>query len=251
MTRKTHMRILIVDDDFAFRVGTLALLEDHGYDAAVATSGEEACRMLAEREYQLVVSDLVMQGMNGIALLQHIRTNYPAVAVIMVTGFASISTAIEAMRLGAHDYVTKPCDNDELILKIEKALEALRKDQELKSLRDEVHGVYSFGNMVGQNGKMREVYRLVEQVAGTDVPVLILGETGTGKELIARAIHNLSGRKSRAMIKVNCAALPAALIEAELFGHEKGAYTGATSSQIGRFEAANGSTIFLDEIGEL
>jgi DNA-binding NtrC family response regulator len=241
----------MVDDDFAFRVGTLALLEDHGYEADVATSGEEARQMLTEKPYDLVLSDLVMPGMNGLELLQHIKTAHAGIAVIMVTGFASISTAIEAMRLGAHDYVTKPCDNDELVLKIQKALDSVRKDVELEHLRNEVHGVYSFGNMVGQNGRMKEVYRLVQQVAGTDVPALILGETGTGKELIAKAIHYNSSRGGKPFVVINCSALSETLLESELFGHEKGSFTGAHALHIGKFEEAEGGTVFLDEIGDV
>ena len=244
-------KIMIVDDDLAFRVATLALLEDHGYAVTIGTNGEEAKQELAEQNYDLVLSDLVMPGINGIELLQHIKSNYPGVPVIMVTGFASIGTAVEAMRIGARDYVTKPCDNNELLIKIQRALEDQQKDRELKSLRDEVHEVYAFGNILGRSGRMKDVYTLVELVAGTDVPVLILGETGTGKELVAKAIHYNSSRRDKPFVVINCSALTETLLESELFGHEKGSFTGAHRQHIGKFEEAGGGTIFLDEIGDV
>ena len=251
MTKQTTRRILVVDDDLAFRVATLALLEDHGYAAAIATSGEEAKQKLTERQYDLVLSDLVMPGINGIELLRHIKSSYPGVPVIMVTGFASVATAVEAMRLGARDYVTKPSDNDELVIKIQRALEEQEKDRELKLLRDEVREVYAFGNLVGANSKMKEVYALVRQVAETDVPALILGETGTGKELVAKAIHYNSSRREKPFVVINCSALAETLLESELFGHEKGAFTGAHRQHIGKFESAVGGTVFLDEVGDV
>ena len=251
MAKHAHGRIMIVDDDLAFRIGTLALLEDHGYVSTIATNGEEAKRKLAEQQFDLVLSDLVMPGINGIELLQHIRGSHPGVPVIMVTGFASIGTAVEAMRLGARDYVTKPCDNDELLIKIRRALEEQQKDRELRSLRDEVRGVYAFGNIVGRNSRMKEVYTLVQQVAGTDVPALILGETGTGKELVAKAIHYNSSRRDKPFVVINCSALAETLLESELFGHERGSFTGAHRQHTGKFEEAQGGTIFLDEIGDV
>lgn len=251
MTQPIQRKVLIVDDDLAFRIATLALLEDHGYAATIATNGEEAKVQLAGQHYDIVLSDLVMPGINGIELLQHIRSAYPGVPVIMVTGFASIGTAVEAMRLGARDYVTKPCDNDELLLKIRRALEEQEKDKELTMLRAEVRETYAFGNMIGKNEGMKEVYKLVQQVAATDVPALILGETGTGKELIARAIHYNSSRRDKPFVVINCSALAETLLESELFGHEKGAFTGAHRQHIGKFEEAAGGTIFLDEIGDV
>jgi DNA-binding NtrC family response regulator len=251
MIKQAQGRIMIVDDDLAFRVGTMALLDDHGYASTIATNGSEALQKLAERQFDLVLSDLVMPGMNGIELLQRIATGHPGIPVIMVTGFASIATAVEAMRLGARDYVTKPCDNDELLIKIRRALEEQQKDRELKSLRNEVHGVYGFGNIVGRNSRMKEVYTLVEQVAGTDVPALILGETGTGKELVAKAIHYNSSRRDKPFVVINCSALAETLLESELFGHEKGSFTGAHRQHTGKFEEAQGGTIFLDEIGDV
>ena len=251
MTTRAKYKIMIVDDDLAFRAGTVALLEDHGYAPTVAADGEEAKQRLTEQQCDLVLSDLVMPGMNGIELLQHIKSTYPGVPVIMVTGFASIGTAVEAMRIGARDYVTKPCDNDELVIKIQRALDEQQKDRELKSLREEVREAYAFGNIVGRNNKMKDLYALVQQVAGTDVPVLILGETGTGKELVAKSVHYNSSRRDKAFVVINCSALPETLMESELFGHEKGSFTGAQRQRIGKFEEAEGGTIFLDEIGDV
>ena len=251
MTKQTRGRLLVVDDDFAFRVATLALLEDHGYDVAVAGGGEEAKEKLTEQQYDCVLSDMVMPGINGIELLRHVRSSHPDVAVIMITSFASIGTAVEAMRLGARDYVTKPCDNEELLVKIGKALDDLQKDRELKILRDEVLEINTFDNIIGGNSRMKDVYRMVRQVAGTDVPALILGETGTGKELVARAIHYNSSRRGKPFVVINCSALSETLLESELFGHEKGAFTGAHRQHRGRFEEAEGGTIFLDEIGDV
>lgn len=251
MAVQARQRIMIVDDDLAFRLGTLALLEDRGYDADAVADAEEAMKKFSVRQYDLVLSDLVMPGTSGIDLLIHIRNRHPDLPVIMVTGFASIATAVEAMRLGARDYVTKPCDNNELLIKIGRALEEQQKDRELRNLRNAVQQQFAFGNIIGQNSKMRDVYRLVEQVAATDVPVLILGETGTGKELVAKAIHFNSSRRDRAFVVINCSALAESLLESELFGHEKGAFTGADRQRTGKFEEAEGGTVFLDEIGDV
>jgi len=250
MTDVKHT-ILIVDDDLAFRVATKAFLEDHGYSPTIATSGEEAVRILGENRYEVVLSDLVMPGMNGLALLQHITAQHPGTIIIMITGFASVKTAVEAMRLGARDYVTKPCDNSELLIKIQRALEERAKEVELRQLREEVRGVYSFGNLVGQSAPMTEVYRLVQLVAATDVTALILGETGTGKELVAKAIHYNSSRQAKPFVVINCSALADTLLESELFGHERGAFTGAHRQRAGKFEEAEGGTVFLDEIGDV
>lgn len=251
MTSQQRFKILIVDDDLAFRVGTVALLQDNGFTAEVAESGEEAKQKLDAQHYDLVLSDLVMPGINGIALLQQIRSNQPNLPVIMVTGFASIRTAVEAMRLGAYEYVTKPCDNDELLIKIRRALDEQAKSRELTDLRQEVYQKYAFTNIVGRNTKMADVFRLIQQVSGTDVPALILGETGTGKELVAKAIHYNSSRRDRPFVVINCSTLAETILESELFGHEKGAFTGAHQQHIGKFEEAEGGTIFLDEIGDV
>ena len=237
MTPADRMKILVVDDDNAFRIGTVAMLEDNGFEVSTAANGEEAKRRIADHHFDLVLSDLVMPAFNGIDLLRHIKERYPSTPVMMITGFGSISTAVEAMRLGAQDYITKPSDNDELLLKIRRVLKERERDLELGRLRTEVHGMYSFGSIVGQSSKMKEVYRLVQQVAGSDVSVLIQGETGTGKELVAKAIHYNSGRGNKPFIVINCSALSETLLESELFGHEKGSFTGAHRQRIGKFEA--------------
>jgi DNA-binding NtrC family response regulator len=251
MAGSNQQTILIVDDDLAFRLGTLALLEDQGLSAATAVSTEDAKKKLAQCQYDLVLSDLVMPDASGIDLLKHIRQVDPDLPVIMVTGYASVGTAVEAMRMGARDYVTKPCDNDELLLKIRRALEEKARDRELRNLRDTVREVFSFGKMLGQNSKIRDVFRLVEQVASTEVPVLILGETGTGKELVAKAIHFNSTRRNNKFIVINCSALSESIMESELFGHEKGAFTGADRQRRGKFEEAQSGTVFLDEVGDV
>ncbi len=247
----TREHILVVDDDKAFRVATRTLLEDEGYAVHLAASADEALSMLAAAEVDLLLSDLVMAKMSGIELLEKVRSMYPDLTVIMVTGFGSISSAVEAMRLGANDYLTKPCNNAELLLKIRRAVDSQAKDRELKQLREELHTTYSFGSMVSRSEKMKQVIQSIRQVADTDVTILIQGESGTGKELVARALHYNSNRNSRPFIAVNCSAIPENLLESELFGHEKGAFTGAMKTKPGKFEEASSGTLFLDEIGDL
>ncbi len=243
--------ILIVDDDKAFRFATVALLNDEGYAVTAAATGEEARRLIDSQSFDLIISDLVMEGMNGIDLLQHIKATVPDALIMMVTGFASVQTAVEAMRLGAYDYLTKPCNNDELVIKVRRALEERQKSREILRLRNLVESTADFSSIISQNPKMEQVFKLVRQVAETDVTVLVQGETGTGKELIAKAIHLNSQRKDRPFITVQCSAIPDTLLESELFGYERGAFTGAARQRIGKFEEANGGTIFLDEIGDI
>ncbi|MEX1274694.1 MAG: sigma-54 dependent transcriptional regulator [Bacteroidota bacterium] len=243
--------ILIVDDDKGFRVATLALLKDNGYTVTAAANGKEAKKILTEERVDLVLSDLVMEGMNGIELLQWIRASVPGTPVMMITGFGSINTAVEAMRLGAYDYITKPCDNDELLIKIRRVLQEQQKDRELRRLREEIREQFSFGNIVSKNERMNKIFKLVNQVCETDVTVLVLGETGTGKELLAKAIHYNSTRKNKPFVVITCSALSETLLESELFGHEKGAFTGAQKLRIGKFEDAQGGTVFLDEVGDV
>jgi DNA-binding NtrC family response regulator len=243
--------ILVVDDDKAFRVATRTVLEDEGYRVLLAATPEEALATLASTDVDLLLSDLVMAKMTGMELLETVKTQYPDLTVIMVTGFGSINTAVEAMRLGAEDYLTKPCNNAELLFKIRRALDVRRKDRELKHLREELQSTYSFGNLLTRSDKMKHVIQSIRQVADTDVTILIQGESGTGKELVARALHYNSNRKGKPFIAVNCSAIPENLLESELFGHEKGAFTGALRQKVGKFEEANGGTLFLDEIGDL
>ncbi|MBX2991510.1 MAG: sigma-54-dependent Fis family transcriptional regulator [Bacteroidetes bacterium] len=244
-------RVLVVDDDKAFRIATKTLLEDEGYGVVLATSGEEALSALRANEVDIMLSDLVMTKMTGIQLLEKVKAIHPHLMVIMVTGFGSISTAVEAMHLGATDYLTKPCNNTELLLKIRRALDVQQKDRELRLLREQLHATYSFGNMLSRSEKMKNVMHSIRQVADTDVTILIQGESGTGKELVARALHYNSNRSEKQFVAVNCSAIPENLLESELFGHEKGAFTGALKQKAGKFEEGNGGTLFLDEIGDL
>jgi len=248
---QSRERILVVDDDKAFRVATRTLLEDERYTVLLASSADEALAHLASTDVDLMVSDLVMTKMTGIELLEKVKAAYPDLTVIMVTGFGSINTAVEAMRLGATDYLTKPCNNTELLLKIRRALDTRQRDRELRQLREELHATYSFGNMISRSDKMKQVIVSIRQVADTDVTILIQGESGTGKELVARALHHNSQRSGKPFVAVNCSAIPDNLIESELFGYEKGAFTGALKQKAGKFEEAQGGTLFLDEIGDL
>jgi len=249
MNPRAH--ILLIDDDQAFRKVTQALLKDEGYEVNVAATGQEAMRLVEEKDYDLILTDLVMEGVNGLDVLRHIRRTCPKSVVMMITGYASIPSAIEAIKLGAEDYLTKPCGNEELLFKIRKALEQKRQQEELEHLREEVEQRHAFGNIIGKSPRMQEVFRLIRQVAETDATVLIQGETGTGKELIARAIHYNSLRRDKPFVAVSCAALPETLLESELFGHEKGAFTGAVRQKRGRFELANQGTFFLDEVADM
>lgn len=244
-------RILVVDDDKAFRLATQTLLGDNEYHVSLATNGREALAVLDREELDLMLTDMVMENMTGVELLKKVKTRFPELLVIMVTGFGSISTAVEAMYHGAADYLTKPCNNDELLLKIRKALDSQQKDRELKLLREELRSTYSFGKIISRSDKMKEILHQVQQVADTDVTVLIQGESGTGKELVAHALHYNSNRKAGPFVVVNCSAIPENLLESELFGYEKGAFTGAAKQKSGRFEDAHSGTLFLDEIGDI
>ncbi len=245
---KHNAFILVVDDDRAFRVATTAVLNDEGYNVHTVISAHEAIVEMRKHTYDLVLSDLVMAGMDGLQLLHHIHTHYPETLTLMITGFGSIESAVKAMKLGAFDYLTKPCNNDELRIKVKRALEYKQNRQALSTLREEVHKLYTFHNIKSRNKKMREIFELVKKVSETDVTVLIRGETGTGKELIAKAIHFNSSRRDKAFITVNCSAIPDQLFESELFGYVKGAFTGADKDRKGRAEEADGGTLFLDEI---
>jgi len=247
----TKDRILIVDDDKTFRSVTRNLLEEEGYLPEVAASAHEGMTLIKEKHYDLVLSDLVMPGVGGLEFLEHIKSHQPSTPVVMITGYASVNSAVEAMKRGAEDYLTKPCGNDELLIKIRRALEKSRERQELVRLRAEVSQKYTFQNLIGKSPAMMRVFELIMQVAETDTTVMIEGETGTGKELVAKAIHYNSPRREQPFIGINCAALAETLLESELFGHERGAFTGAIRQKLGRFELANKGTLFLDEISEI
>ena len=249
--KPVHENILIVDDDEQFRGGLVSLLRDEGYSVVGASSGPVALEKIAEMHVDLILSDLIMEPMSGTQLLTQIKHKFPEIQIILMTGHGSIQNAVEAMREGAYDYLTKPFKNDELVIRVRRALQDKRKSAELERLREVVETTFSFGNIVSQNEKMHQAFKLVSQVAETDVTVLVLGETGTGKELVARSIHFNSPRRDNPLITINCSAIPENLLESELFGHEKGAFTGANRLRIGRFEEAAGGTVFLDEIADL
>jgi len=242
--------ILVVDDEVNVIESFRQLLEDD-YRVSTATSGEEALEKVEKENLDLILLDIKMPGMDGIEVLRRIGELKENVDVIMVTAVNTMKTAIEAMKLGAYDYITKPFDVDEVIVSINKALEKRRLTRELSYLRSEVAKPVKFDNIIGASEKIRQVYEIVSEMTKNDATVLISGESGTGKELIARAIHFNGLRKDKPFIPVDCASIPENLLESELFGHEKGAFTDATSQKLGRFELANHGTLFLDEIGNL
>jgi DNA-binding NtrC family response regulator len=244
-------RILIADDHDALRRGLVRGLTEAGHEVEEASNGNAAIERLHESYFDIVLSDLKMGGSDGIDVLRTTRALHPTTAVILMTAFGSVNTAVEAMKIGAFDYVQKPFEIEEMEVKIEKALEVKRLKNELDYLRDAQHDLYDFDRIVGSSQALQRVLDIVKKVAKSNTTVLIRGETGTGKELIAGAIHHNSLRSSRNFVKVNCAALQENLLESELFGHEKGAFTGADKQRIGRFEQADGGTLFLDEIGDM
>jgi len=216
-----------------------------------AGSGEEALRLLASQRFDLVISDLKMPGISGLELIERIKSAFPHTSLLLITAHATVDSAIEAMKLGAEDYMTKPFGSEELSLVVKKIFEKRDLLAENILLREQIESQFSFENIISKNHQMQQVFSTVSSVAPTDSTVLIQGETGTGKELIAKAIHFNSPRKSKQFVAVDCGALPDTLLESELFGHEKGAFTGASTRRIGKLEYADGSTLFLDEIGNM
>ncbi len=244
-------RILIADDHDALRRGLARGLSEAGHDVDEASNGNAAIERLHDGYYDVVLSDLKMGGSDGLDVLRTARALHPTTAVILMTAFGSVTTAVEAMKIGAFDYVQKPFEIEEMEVKIDKAIEVKRVKNDLEYLRGAQQDQYEFDRIVGSSAALQRVLDIVRKVAKSNTTVLIRGETGTGKELIAGAIHHNSLRSSRSFVKVNCAALQENLLESELFGHEKGAFTGADKQRIGRFEQADGGTLFLDEIGDM
>jgi two-component system response regulator AtoC len=244
-------RILIADDHDAIRRGLVRGLTEAGHEVDEASNGTAAIERLHDGSYDVVLSDLKMGGSDGMDVLRTTRALHPTTAVILMTAFGTVNTAVEAMKIGAFDYVQKPFEIEEMEVKIEKALEVRRLKTEIEYLRDAQQDRYDFDRIVGSSPALQRVLDIVKKVAKSNTTVLIRGETGTGKELIAGAIHHNSLRTSRNFVKVNCAALQENLLESELFGHEKGAFTGADKQRIGRFEQSDGGTLFLDEIGDM
>src|SRR5919197_1352303 len=244
-------KVLVVDDEPAEREGLARMVGQWGYEVETASSGEEALELVETHHPAVVVTDLVLPEMDGLTRLQKLKETGRAPIVLMVTGHATVETAVEAMRHGAFDYLTKPVDPTQLQVRLEKAIEQESLSREVNLLRHQLRQKGSFGQLVGQSRGMQEVYRWIELAATSMAPVLIYGESGTGKELAARTIHELSARRTKPFVAINCAAIPETLIESELFGHEKGAFTGALERRTGCFELAEGGTLLLDEIGEM
>jgi DNA-binding NtrC family response regulator len=243
-------RVLVVDDEPGVRESLRMLLKDE-CEVVLAEGVEPALRALDESPPDLVLLDLVMPGRSGLELLEELRERDAQIPVVVLTATRTIATAVEAMKRGAADYVTKPFEVDSLRLKVRQLLAHRALQEEVVRLRDEVRRRDHLGGLIGRSDAMQEVFRTLERVAASDATVLILGESGTGKELAARAVHELGPRRPGPFVAVNCAAIPDTLIESELFGHERGAFTGATERRIGKFEAADRGTLFLDEIGDL
>lgn len=240
--------VLIVEDHDRLREQLGNFYEQEGYKVTTASCGEEGIEKLAEERFALVVSDVKMPGIDGFQLARHVREKYPDTDVILITAFGNIKQAVEAMKLGASDYITKPFQPEAIRLVSEKLIERRRLVEEVRELRQRVQDEHNLENILSKSPKMLKVFDLIRSLAETDSGVMITGETGTGKELVARAIHNLSRRKARQFIAINCGAFPDTLLESELFGYEKGAFTGAVQSRAGKIELADGGTLFLDEI---
>ena len=249
--QQSNVKILVVDDDSSIRNMLAIVLKEEGYGVTVADSSESALREMKTEAFDLVISDIKMPGISGIQLLKKLKTINVEIPVIMITAFASANDAVEAMKLGAEDYVTKPFNLDELKLIIEKSLYKKNIEIENIKLKSQLTAKEKFENIVGQNHRMLRIFELIDTISQTDSTVLVTGESGTGKELIAKAIHNKSPRSNNDFISINCGALPENLLESELFGHIKGAFTDAYKDKTGLFEQAHNGTVFLDEIGEM
>lgn len=246
----TKKRVLLIDDEARVRTSLKMVLEP-SYDIFQAADAQEGLDVFRKEGPDLVLLDVILPGTDGLAVLQTLRSESKMTPVIMLTGTKSVKTAVDAMKLGAADYLSKPFDVEELRIVVNRALSSQELEREVKQLRAQVVQRYAFHNLIGKSPGMQEIYAKIEQVADSRTTVLITGESGTGKELVAKALHYNSARRERPFIALNCAALPETLIESELFGHEKGSFTDATARRVGQFEMANTGTLFLDEIGDL
>jgi len=244
-------RILVADDEAASRRGLKTLLRNGGYEVEEAADGQEALEKASTFLPAVVITDLVMPRLDGLALLSALQETLPWTSVIILTGHGSIETAVTAMKQGAYDYLSKPVDVPRLRLLVEKALERGATAREVAALRRQLRAVWGSGSLIGASRAMQEVYRLIDLAAPTTAPVLIVGESGTGKELVARRLHELSPRSGGPFVAVNCSAIPETLLESEIFGHERGAFTGALERRAGCFELAHGGTLLLDEVAEM
>ena len=248
---KVRAKILVVDDEINIREALATILEAEGYEVHAAASADEGISKLGEDFFQVVISDMRMDGGSGMDLLRWIRTNCPETEIILLTAYGSVEDAVEAMKLGAYDYLSKPVDRRRLSLLIGKALEKQRLAEENRSLRRRLSVKEEFSNIIGNSSRIRQIFKIISEVAPTNATILITGESGTGKELVARAIHSRSNRRDGPFVTLNCGALPDTLLESELFGYEKGAFTGAAAMKMGRIEMASGGTLFLDEVGDM
>lgn len=244
-------KLLVVDDEPIICRTCFKILNDAGYDVKTLMSGSEALPVVEKEMVDVLLLDLKMPGIDGMEILKELKQVSPEIIIIIITGYATVDSAVEAMKLGAYDYISKPFTADELCIRVEKALEKRKLITENVYLRQELTERYKFSNIIGKSKVMQEVFRIIEKVAPTNSTILIRGQSGTGKELIARAIHHHSLRKDKKFIAVDCAALPETLLESELFGHVKGSFTGAIVSKTGLLEIANEGTFFLDEVGDL
>lgn len=243
--------ILIIDDEKNIREGLAAALEMDGYNVVLAADGETGLQLVGRGDIDLVITDLRMPGISGEEVLAKVTSESPGLPVIVLTGHGTIDSAVDAMRAGAYDFLTKPLNLDRLSLIVKRALQNRELSLQHRQLKEELDSNKSFESIIGKSAEMQKIFEMVRRVASSKASVLITGESGVGKELIANAVHNLSPRKDKPLIKVHCAALSESLLESELFGHEKGAFTGAVARKRGRFELAHGGSIFLDEIGEI
>ncbi|MGA9535120.1 MAG: sigma-54 dependent transcriptional regulator [Desulfobacterales bacterium] len=244
-------QILLVDDQVSFCHHIKAILEQEGYEVAVANNADQALQKLSLQTFDILLTDMKMPGPNGLELFNIARKADPNISGIIMTAYGSIASAVASIKQGITDYLQKPFEPEALLIAVEKTLRERRMLKEIRDLRKEVDQRYAFGNIIGKNHKMQEIYDLIEKVAPTDTRVFITGDTGVGKELVAKAIHFNSKRKNQPFVGINCGALVENLLETELFGHEKGAFTGAVRTKMGKFEYAQGGTLFLDEVGDI
>ncbi|MCK4792319.1 MAG: sigma-54-dependent Fis family transcriptional regulator, partial [Desulfobacteraceae bacterium] len=251
MNREENGYILIVEDEQDMLLGLRKILSNQGYNVEIAGSGSAGLEKVQESDFDIVITDLKMPDVDGIELLRKVKEIHSDTMVIVITGYGTVENAVEAMKLGAYDYITKPFDAEYIRMVVRKALKQISLTNENRYLKQQIKEAKDFQNIIGKSCKMQDVFKIADKVARTDATVLLLGESGTGKELIARYIHYNSQRKNRVFIPVNCGALTETLLESELFGHEKGSFTGAISSKQGLIEIASGGTFFFDEIGDV
>ncbi|MCK5185750.1 MAG: sigma-54-dependent Fis family transcriptional regulator, partial [Deltaproteobacteria bacterium] len=244
-------KIMIVDDDQTMKSSLLEWFESENYHVYGASSGEEAIEKISDGSFNIIITDLKMPGIDGLELLRYVKREHHNIEVIIMTAYGTVETAVNAMKEGAYDYVVKPFSPEEIDMVLKKIINHQSLIRENILLKEQLHELHRFESLIGKSSKMQDIYALIENIAPSNITVLIQGESGTGKELLARAIHNASLRKEYPFITVSCGALPETILESELFGHEKGAFTGAITRKEGRFEMADKGTLFLDEIADM